>query len=160
MENSTDRRNLSLLFLLPLDKMKNLWARWHPVCQINRVTDCVQRNRSFFDHKLVLLSSVHRKPLLHLGIGLNLFQIFIGLRYTLSNCINYIEYINEGVNDTNNIWRTWNGPQRFGNGTGRVGNRRTNRYHPNYSIVKSSENQRRDSVTQIRVKYHQLTLVR
>ena len=33
-----------------------------------------------------------------------------------------------------------NNPQGIGKGTGRLGNKRTSRYHPNYSIVENGQN--------------------
>ena len=36
-----------------------------------------------------------------------------------------------GVIDTNCAWRSWNNPQRIGKETGRRGNKRTSRDHPN-----------------------------
>ena len=75
-----------------------------------------------------------------------------------------MEHENNG--DINYDKCTWNGPQRLGKGTGRVGNQRTNRDNPNKSITKigqntekSSEDLRRLVVTQTPVKDHQLTLV-
>ena len=44
-----------------------------------------------------------------------------------------VEYEHDGY--TNYCWHVWNSPQRLGNGTGRVGNQRTNRDHLNYSIM-------------------------
>ena len=70
------------------------------------------------------------------------------------------------VTNTNNNWSSQSGPQRLTKGTGRVGNRRTNRDHPNYSVVKIDQNTKESSgdmwtlaVTQTPVKYHQLTLM-
>ena len=48
------------------------------------------------------------------------------------------EYESDG--DANYISRTWNGRQRLGKGNGRVGIQRTNRDHPNYSIVMMDQN--------------------
>ena len=71
-----------------------------------------------------------------------------------------------GDGDTNCIWCTWNSPQRLGKGVGRVGNRRSNRDHPDYSIVEIGQNTekspvdlKRLAVTQTTVKDHQLMLV-
>ena len=53
----------------------------------------------------------------------------------------------EDNGDTYCNWRSWNGPQRFGKEAGRIGNRRMNRDHPNYSIIKidyETEKSRRD----------------
>ena len=66
----------------------------------------------------------------------------------------------EGDSNTSCNWRTWNGPQRLGKKTGRVGNRKTNRGHPNYSIKidqnteKSPGDLRRLAVTQTPIKGH------
>ena len=46
----------------------------------------------------------------------------------------------EGDGDTSCIWRAWIDPQKLGKGAGRVGNRRTSRGHPNYSIAKNGQN--------------------
>ena len=71
----------------------------------------------------------------------------------------------EGDGDTNCIFCTQKNPQRLGKGTGRVGNRRTNRYNPNYSTVKIGRNTKKSPgylrwlvVTQNPVKDHQQTL--
>ena len=68
--------------------------------------------------------------------------------------------------DTNCNWCTQNDPQRLVKGTGRVGNRKSSRDHPNYDIVyigqntaKSPGDVRRLYVTQNPGKDHQLTLV-
>ena len=42
----------------------------------------------------------------------------------------------ESDGDTNCNWCSWNDLQRLGKVTGRVGNERTSRHHPNYGIVK------------------------
>ena len=66
----------------------------------------------------------------------------------------------ERDSDTNCNWYAQNRPQRLSKGSGRVGNRRMNRDHPNYSITKISHNTedlRRLAVTQTPVKNHQLT---
>ena len=48
----------------------------------------------------------------------------------------------------------------FGKGAGRVGNQRTNQYHPNYNISKNSpEDLKRPTVFQTPVRDHQLTLM-
>ena len=59
-------------------------------------------------------------------------------------------------------WCTWNNPQRIAKGTTRVGNKRTNGDHPNYSIImigqnteKSPGDLRRLAVSQTLVKNHQ-----
>ena len=49
-----------------------------------------------------------------------------------------MEYESDG--DTNCCWCTWDNPQKIGKGTGRLGNKRTRRDHPNYSIVKIGQN--------------------
>ena len=41
---------------------------------------------------------------------------------------------------------TWNGPQMLGKGTGRIGNRRTNRDRPNNSIIEIGQNTERSPV--------------
>ena len=42
--------------------------------------------------------------------------------------------------DTNCNWCTWNNPQRVGTWTGGFENKRTREDHPNYSIIKISQN--------------------
>ena len=42
----------------------------------------------------------------------------------------------EGDGDTNCNWCTWNNLQRICTGTGRLGNKRTNRDHRDYKIIK------------------------
>ena len=73
----------------------------------------------------------------------------------------------EGDGDSNCNWCIWYNPQRIGKGTRRLGNKRTNGDHPNYSIIKTSlntkkrtRNLRRLTVTQTLVGNHQLMLVR
>ena len=68
--------------------------------------------------------------------------------------------------DTSYNWCTQNGPQRLGKGTVRVGDQRKNGNHPNYSIIKISQNTEKNSgdlrrlaVTQTPVKDHQKMLV-
>ena len=46
----------------------------------------------------------------------------------------------EGDSDTNCDWCTQNNPQRIGKGTGKLGNKRTSGDHPNYGIIKISQN--------------------
>ena len=46
----------------------------------------------------------------------------------------------EGEGNTNCNCCTWKDPQIFGKSSGRVGNRRMSRDHPNKSIVKISQN--------------------
>ena len=65
----------------------------------------------------------------------------------------------ESKSDTNCSLRTWNSPQRLGKWTERIGNKWTNRDHPDYDIVDISQNteksprdQRRLAVTQTPVK--------
>ena len=72
----------------------------------------------------------------------------------------------EGGSDTNCNWCTRNGSQIFRKETGKVGNQRTRRDDPNYSIVKISQNTeespgnlKRLVATVILVKDHLLTLV-
>ena len=67
--------------------------------------------------------------------------------------------------DTDCKWRTWNNPWMFYEEVRRVGNRRTNRDQPNYSIVeivqnteKSPGDLRRLAVTYTPMKDHQQTL--
>ena len=58
-------------------------------------------------------------------------------KHLLGPCLrtkNVVEH--ESDSNTNCNWCTWNGPQRFYKGTGRVGNQRTSWDHPNYSITK------------------------
>ena len=71
----------------------------------------------------------------------------------------------EGDSDTNSSWGTRNDPQGLGEGAGIVGNRRTSRDYPNYSIVKIGQNTekspsdlRRLTVTQTLMKDHYQTL--
>ena len=47
--------------------------------------------------------------------------------------------------NTDYNWCTWNGRQRLGKGTGKSGNRRTCRDHPNYSITKIGQNNEKSS---------------
>ena len=42
--------------------------------------------------------------------------------------------------DTSCNWCTWNNPQRIDKGTGRLGNKRISGDHPDYSIIKISQN--------------------
>ena len=67
--------------------------------------------------------------------------------------------------DTNCNWDTWIS-QTLGNKTEKIGNRRTNEDHPDYSITEIGQNTenspgdlRRFSVSQTPVRNHQLTLV-
>ena len=46
----------------------------------------------------------------------------------------------EGDCDTNCNWYTRNNPQRIGKGSGKHGNKRTSREHPNSSIIKTGQN--------------------
>ena len=46
----------------------------------------------------------------------------------------------EGDGNTNCNWCARNNPQRIGKGIGRIGNKRTSRDHPNYSIIKIGQN--------------------
>ena len=46
----------------------------------------------------------------------------------------------EGIGDTTCGWCTQDNPQRIGKGTGRLGNKRTNGDHPDYSIIKIGQN--------------------
>ena len=72
----------------------------------------------------------------------------------------------EGDGDTNRSWCTWNGGKSLRRMTGGIGNRRKDRYHPDFSIIEIGQNTerspgdpRRLAVTQIPVKDHQITLV-
>ena len=67
--------------------------------------------------------------------------------------------------DTNYNWRSWYNHQRIDTGTAGLGNNRTSRDHPNYSIIKISQNTdensgdlRRLTVTQTPVRNYRLTL--
>ena len=73
---------------------------------------------------------------------------------------------NEGDDNTDCNWCTWNDPQMLGKRTRSVGNRRKNRDHPSYRMVVIGQNTektpgdlRRLAITQTPVKDHQLTLV-
>ena len=72
-----------------------------------------------------------------------------------------MEYEDDG--NTNCNWHTWDGPQRFGKGTGRVGNQRKNQDHPIVEISPNTQNSpgdlRRLAVTQTPEKTHQLMVV-
>ena len=57
------------------------------------------------------------------------------------------------------IIRAFRTVPKDGKGTGRLGNRRTNRDHPDYSIIKIGQNTWKSLVTQTPVRDHQLTLV-
>ena len=46
----------------------------------------------------------------------------------------------ESATDTNYTSRTWNGPQKLENETGRIRNQRKNRDHPYYNIIENSQN--------------------
>ena len=68
----------------------------------------------------------------------------------------------ESDNYTNCYWFFWYSYQRIGTGTGRLWNKRTSNYHPNYSFIKISQNSeksRRLAVPQSSVRNHQLTLM-
>ena len=72
----------------------------------------------------------------------------------------------EGDDDNSYNWRTRNSPKRLGKEAGRMGNRRTSKEHPDYSIAQIGENPeksprklRRLPFIQTPVKDHQLTLV-
>ena len=49
-----------------------------------------------------------------------------------------VEHENNGDNNCN--LHAWNGPKRLGKGAGRVEHWRTNRDHPDYSIVTINQN--------------------
>ena len=68
--------------------------------------------------------------------------------------------------DTNCNWYARYSHQRIGTGTGRLGNKRTSRDHPNYDIIEISQNTKKSAgdlnrlaVTQNPVENHQLRLV-
>ena len=72
----------------------------------------------------------------------------------------------EGDGDTNCNWCIRNNPQRLGNGTGKLGNKRTSGDHPDYNIIKAGQNTEKSSgnlrklaVTQTPVENHQPWLV-
>ena len=72
----------------------------------------------------------------------------------------------EGDGDTSCNWGTWNSLQMLGRKTGRVDNQRTNRDYLDYGFIELIKNTqknigdlRRFAVSQIPVKYHQLTLL-
>ena len=72
----------------------------------------------------------------------------------------------EGNGDANFNWRTWSSPQSISKETGRLGNKRINENHPDYSIFKIGQNTKKSpgdlkrlAVTQTPVENHQLTLV-
>ena len=72
----------------------------------------------------------------------------------------------ESDSDTNCNWCTWNNPQRISKENGRLGNKRTNRTHLEYSIIiigqnteKSPGDLKRLAVAQTPVRNYQLTLV-
>ena len=72
----------------------------------------------------------------------------------------------EGDSDTNCCLCSWDNPQRIDEGTGRLGNTRISRDHPDYNLFmikqntgKSPGDLRRLVVTQTPVEDHQLTLM-
>ena len=72
----------------------------------------------------------------------------------------------EGDDETNCSWCTWNNPQRIGKGTGKFGNKRKSRDHPDYSITKIAQNTKKSpgnlrkfAVNQTPVKNHRLKSV-
>ena len=74
-----------------------------------------------------------------------------------------VEY--ESDNYINCNWCFWYSHQKFIKAGGRLGNKRTSRYHPNYYIFENCQNTekspgdlRRLAVTKTPVKDHQLTL--
>ena len=80
----------------------------------------------------------------------------------ITDCFERANYKKAVEYEEDGKWRAWNNPQKFGKGTGKVGNWRTNRGHPNYSIVEIGQNtekcprdQRRIVVTRSQVKNHQ-----
>ena len=69
---------------------------------------------------------------------------------------------NDADGDTSRNWCTRNNPQKLGKGTRILGNKRTRRDHPNYSINKMGQHTekspgdlRRIAVTQTPVRKHQ-----
>ena len=100
------------------------------------------------DHRVEIKANKKRRKYLDLSRGLKIA----------------VEHKHNG--DTNSNWFAWNGSQRLGMVIGRVGNGRTNRDHPNYSITKISQNTKKSpqdlkkfAVTQTPLKVHQLMLV-
>ena len=72
----------------------------------------------------------------------------------------------EGDGDTNCRWCTWNNPQRNGEVTGRLGNKKPRGDHLKYNIImivqntgKSPEDLSRLNIPQTPGKTHQLMLV-
>ena len=68
----------------------------------------------------------------------------------------------ESGSDSDCNWHTWYSHKGIGKETGRLGNKRTNGDHPNYSIIKNTKSLgdlRRLAVTQTSVKNHLLMLV-
>ena len=70
----------------------------------------------------------------------------------------------EGRGDTNCNWCTQNNPPKIGKGTGRFGNKRISRDHPDNNIIKIDQNTekspgdlRRLTVSQTPLKNNQLT---
>ena len=61
-------------------------------------------------------------------------------------CLNLVKTVDHEGNsnsDTRYYWYIWNGLQKLGKEAGRIGNRRTNRDHTNYSSVKIGQILRR-----------------
>ena len=74
--------------------------------------------------------------------------------------------IHESDGDTTCDWRARHSHQRFGTGSGGLGNKRTSEDHPNYCIIENGQNTekshgdlRRLAVTQTPVNGHQLKLM-
>ena len=72
----------------------------------------------------------------------------------------------EGDGDRNCGWCTWDNPQRIGKEVARLGNKKTRRDHPDYMIIKISQNTanspgdlRRLVVTQTPVRNYPLMLM-
>ena len=72
----------------------------------------------------------------------------------------------EDDSDTNCGWCTWNNPKRIGKESGRRGNKKTNRDHPDNCIIKIGQNTekslgdlRRLTATQTLVRKYPLTQV-
>ena len=73
----------------------------------------------------------------------------------------------KGDGDTSSDWCTWNNPQGHGKGNRRFGNQRKSEDHPDYNIIKISQNTEKSpgdlwrlAATAVPVENHRLTLVR
>ena len=72
----------------------------------------------------------------------------------------------EGEGDTSCGWCSLDNPQMIDKRTGRIGNKKTSRDHPNHSVIKIGQNTekspvdlKRQTVTQTPMKNHPLSLV-